>query len=885
MLNRDQNRNFYSHYHRSESGQGFVEYALILILVAIVVAAVVNTMRPAIADVFSRFVERAAVAPPALLDYTPPPPPPPPPPGGGDPDPVCYSLTLTSNGPGDIIPNIPPNCDDEDQPDKYNEGTMVTLEAVASTGYAFGGWSQALAGHTNPDQIVMDGNKSVTAAFLDESDCSAVDYTIVGNGAVTMDPPPNCGEELYLTGTGVNFTAVSGTGYIFDMWSGGLTGSNQTTGHLILADLTFTAHFVEHCFDVDVNIVGDGDVSISPEASCTNGGFPAGQEVTFTAVSNSPDYVFGGWSGASSSNTTPLTLAINQDMTLTATFNQCHTLSETIIGNGNINISTSYNCSGERFQTGTAVELAAIATPGHGFVQWSGAASGPDSITTIIMDDNKNVTATFTQCFALTTNVQPTNIGSVTLLTGFSASCNGNYFLPGTEVNIQGDPNPNNGYEFGSWSGDATGSNNPTNFVINDNATVTANFICDLNSPWQNSSIGSGAGGQACQSSGTFAVTGSGGDIWGSTDRFHYAYQQRTGDFTIVARVNSQTNTGQWAKAGVMIRENLNAGSRYAFAAVTPGNGTRFQYRPNANSNSQSSGVGGTAPRYLMLERQGNTFTAYHSSNGIDWTEYASQTVNMGNTVYYGLAASSHNSNSSTAVFTNVSIEEPPACYTIATAVNPANSGSINLSPTFNCDGGYTDGTSATATAAPNPGYQFDSWGGALSGTTNPQNFTVNDYLDLIATFSLCSPANVVQNPGFESGLDPWNLAGNVGTTTDARSGSLAAEMTGTGMNHRVSQFLPAVPGYEYTASVWAKRRQAGWANIGLIFHDSNWNQLATSNSPLIDDRNNYQFNSHTATAPANAAFVTIIINAGNFQNDNSFIILDDVELMAPVCN
>ncbi len=64
--------------HRSqikqkEAGQGFVEYAMILFLVGIAAVLVISLMRPAIGDVFSRFVAQAPVAPPALLNYTPPP--------------------------------------------------------------------------------------------------------------------------------------------------------------------------------------------------------------------------------------------------------------------------------------------------------------------------------------------------------------------------------------------------------------------------------------------------------------------------------------------------------------------------------------------------------------------------------------------------------------------------------------------------------------------------------------------------------------------------------------------------------------------------------------------------------------------------------------------
>jgi hypothetical protein len=37
----------------------------------------------------------------------------------------------------------------------------------------------------------------------------------------------------------------------------------------------------------------------------------------------------------------------------------------------------------------------------------------------------------------------------------------------------------------------------------------------------------------------TFTVTGSGVDVWGTSDQFHYAYRALTGDATIVARVAS----------------------------------------------------------------------------------------------------------------------------------------------------------------------------------------------------------------------------------------------------------------------------------------------------------------------------------------------------------
>ncbi len=56
-----------------QKGQGLVEYALILALVALAVVVIIRVLEPAVANVFSRFVSNAPVAPPSLLSYTPPP--------------------------------------------------------------------------------------------------------------------------------------------------------------------------------------------------------------------------------------------------------------------------------------------------------------------------------------------------------------------------------------------------------------------------------------------------------------------------------------------------------------------------------------------------------------------------------------------------------------------------------------------------------------------------------------------------------------------------------------------------------------------------------------------------------------------------------------------
>lgn len=178
-----------------------------------------------------------------------------------------------------------------------------------------------------------------------------------------------------------------------------------------------------------------------------------------------------------------------------------------------------------------------------------------------------------------------------------------------------------------------------------------------LPSPWKQGDIGAvPIGGSAQDSSGTFSITGSGADIWGTADAFHFVYQQLSGDFTIQARVASVKEASTWSKAGVMIRETLSASSKHAFALVSAGKGVALQWRPTAGGESlNKAGSSSAPPRWVRLQRTGSTLTASESSNGSTWTVIGSTSISMASTVYAGLAVTSHSTSASTtAVLGNV---------------------------------------------------------------------------------------------------------------------------------------------------------------------------------------------------------------------------------------
>ena len=157
-----------------------------------------------------------------------------------------------------------------------------------------------------------------------------------------------------------------------------------------------------------------------------------------------------------------------------------------------------------------------------------------------------------------------------------------------------------------------------------------------------------------------FTVSAGGNDIWNSADAFRFAYKTLNGNGTMTAKVESLVNTDPWAKAGVMIRETLNAGSRNAFMPLSVGNSCSWQWRPVADGVSSNTGWTGTAvtaPYWVRITRTGNAFKGETSPDGKTWTQLGTDTtVTMTASVYIGLAVTAHNAaRVTTAEFSNVS--------------------------------------------------------------------------------------------------------------------------------------------------------------------------------------------------------------------------------------
>jgi hypothetical protein len=199
--------------------------------------------------------------------------------------------------------------------------------------------------------------------------------------------------------------------------------------------------------------------------------------------------------------------------------------------------------------------------------------------------------------------------------------------------------------------------------TIYKNHVSPENFAQSFPAGWQNQDIGSpGIAGTTIYANDIFTVSGSGTDIWSTSDKFQYAYVTLNGDGQIIAKVDSMITVHNAAsKAGVMIRNTLDANSAHAMMDITSSTGAVFQYRTTAGGTTAGTTVAGyAAPYWVKIVRSGNSFSGYRSANGTSWTQVGTtQTISMNTNVYMGLCVCAHNdAKLCDAIFTDITYQQ-----------------------------------------------------------------------------------------------------------------------------------------------------------------------------------------------------------------------------------
>ena len=164
-------------------------------------------------------------------------------------------------------------------------------------------------------------------------------------------------------------------------------------------------------------------------------------------------------------------------------------------------------------------------------------------------------------------------------------------------------------------------------------------------------------------STGQYKITGSGTDIWGKADQFHYVWREMSGNFAVTATAQFLTEGNEHRKAVIMLRKTLDTDSPFVHLVIH-GNGmpgVQFRNAKGDNTNTADLPIEGPGTFKLKLVRQGATITVWLAKDGGALRELGHTANELGSPVLVGLGVSSHTqAASNTVLFSDVSVEQHP---------------------------------------------------------------------------------------------------------------------------------------------------------------------------------------------------------------------------------
>jgi parallel beta-helix repeat protein len=290
--------------------------------------------------------------------------------------------------------------------------------------------------------------------------CFALTITTGTNGTTPTASPTKSAECLiagnYVQDAHIQLTAEPAAHYLVASWSG--TDSDVSTATTNTVTMPASAHtvgviYTPVVYTLTVN-ADHGTVGRN-----NPGPYHFGDVVQLTATP-SAGWSFANWTVDVTSSSNPINVTMDGNKIVTANYSQNEYTLTVTSAHGTVGLDKT-----GPYHYGDVVRLTATPDTGWSFANWSGNASETSPVASVTMDNNKSVTANYTE-----------NEYSLTITSAHGTvtpDVSGPYHY-GDVVKLT--TNPEIGWSFTDWAGDATATDNPVSITMTDNKSVTANY-------------------------------------------------------------------------------------------------------------------------------------------------------------------------------------------------------------------------------------------------------------------------------------------------------------------------------------------------------------------------------------------------------------------------
>ena len=346
----------------------------------------------------------------------------------------------------------------------FDEGATATLTATAAAGHKFVNWTVGDETLTdNPLTLTVTGDITAVANF------AVIEHTVT---ATVNDPAMGSveGAGTYAEGATATLTATAAAGHKFVNWTVGedvLTENPLTL--TVTADVAVVANFavIEHTVTATVNDPAMGSVEGA-------GTYAEGATATLTATANE-GYEFVSWTvGEEVLTENPLTLTVDKDIEVVATFKAVEVVVPTYTVSVSVNDPAMGSVEGAgTYDEGATATLTATAAEGYEFVSWT---IGEETLTanplSLTVTSDTAVVATFkaieavVPTYTVSVSVNDPTMGTVEGAGTYDEGATATLTATAAE-----------GYEFVSWTvGEEVLTENPLTLTVDKDIEVVATF-------------------------------------------------------------------------------------------------------------------------------------------------------------------------------------------------------------------------------------------------------------------------------------------------------------------------------------------------------------------------------------------------------------------------